>query len=168
MSAELWDIVHDMFDTDDGSLPDIYILNLTSQGVVGMWEYLCEKAPGFAGEPSFWDRAKQESVSIESVVNAAELVVNGEAESFHAVLQGVSLRDAVIPDLGVFVFPDALYLDYRMGPQWNKAELAALFELLHQLRKLDTRALVTLPPECLDDHKKRFAEAFEMYRETAA
>jgi hypothetical protein len=168
MSDEPWNSVHEMFDTDDGSLPDISILNLTPQGVVSMWRFLREKAARSAGEVSFWDRAKQESVPIESVLNAAELVVSGEAESFHVVLQGITLRDTVIPDLGVFVFPDALYLDYRMGPQWSEAEVAALFELLHQLRKLDSKAVVTLPPECLDDQKKRFAQAFEMYRETAA
>ena len=52
---------------------------------------------------------------------------------------------AVIPDLGVFVFLDAIYLDYRMGP----AQLCALFELLNQLKLLDKAAVVTLPEECL-------------------
>ena len=56
---------------------------------------------------------------------------------------------AVIPDLRVFVFPGAIYLDYRMGPDWGPAQLCALFELLNQLKLLDKAAVITLPEECM-------------------
>ncbi len=128
---ELWNNLHDMFDTDDGSLPDIYVRNLSGQGVKDMWAYLCHSAAGLAGDPSFWHIAKGQSIPVDAVPKAAELVVSGEADSFHAVLRGISFGEAVIPDLGVFVFPDAICLDYRMGPEWG---LKALFDLLNQLQ----------------------------------
>jgi hypothetical protein len=168
MNQKLWNSLHDMFETDDGSLPDIYILNLSGSTVIKIWAYLRKSSPYLVGDACFWHRANEESVPVDAVPNAAELVVNGEAESFHVVLHGISSNISTIPDLGVFVFPDAIYLDYRMGREWGVAELDAFFALLHQLKSFDTNAVVTLPPESTVEEKKRFAEAFSEYGKTAA
>ena len=165
---ELWNSLHDLFDTDDGSLPDIYILNLSGQGVIDIWAYLHQSAISLAGDAYLWDIEKRQDVSVDAVPNAAELVVSGKAEGFHAVLRGISFCRVVIPDLGVFVFPDAIHLDYRMGPEWGPPELGALFELLKRLQMLDKEAVVTLPKEYTAEVKRRFAAAFAEYRETAA
>jgi hypothetical protein len=168
MMDELWNNLHYMFDTDDGSLPDIYVLNLSAQSVKEIWAYLRQSAADLASDASFWHIANGQTIRVDAVPNAAELVVSGEAESFHAVLRGISFDGAVIPDLGVFVFPEAIYLDYRMGPEWGPAQLGALFELLNQLQLLDREAVVTLPEECTAEARKRFATAFADYRENAA
>ncbi len=168
MNQKVWESLHDMFETDDGSLPDVYILNLSGLGVSKMWAYLRKLSPNLVGDASFWNRAKEKSVAVDSVANAAELVVNGEAESFHVVLHGISLNGSLIPDLGVFVFPDAIYLDYRMGHEWGARELEAFFALLHQLKSFDKNALVTLPPEYAVEARRRFAKAFSEYGKTTA
>jgi hypothetical protein len=168
MMDELWNNLHDMFDTDDGSLPDIYVLNLSAQGVKDIWAYLCQSATGLASDDSFWHIANGQSIPVDAVPNAAELVVSGEAESFHAVLRGISFDGAVIPDLGVFVFPEAIYLDYRMGAEWGPAQVSALFELLNELQLLDKDAVVSLPEQCTAEARKRFATALADYRENAA
>ena len=168
MMDELWNNLHDMFDTDDGALPDIYVLNLSGQGVKDIWAYLRQSAVGLVGDASFWHIAMGQSIPVDSLPNAAELVVSREAESFHAVLRGISFDGAVIPDLGVFVFPDAIYLDYRMGPEWGPTHLKSLFELLNQLQQLDREAVVTLPEECTPQARKRFATAFADYRKNTA
>ena len=80
--TELWSKLHDLFDTDDGSLPDIYILNLSEQGVKDIWAYLRQSAAGYAGDAFFWHTARQEEVPIDDVPNAAELVISGEAKVF--------------------------------------------------------------------------------------
>jgi hypothetical protein len=159
----LWNSLHDLFDTDDGSLPDIYLLNLSDSGVASIWTHLLRSASGLAGGATFWHRSNEEDVHVDAVSNAAELVVKGEAESFHVLLRGISSGGIVLPDLGVFVFPDAIYLDYRMGPEWGPPELNGLFELLHRLRSFDANALVTLPPEYDPEVQKRFARAFVEY-----
>ena len=151
----------------DGSLSDIYILNLSGSGVVNIWAFLSQAATSLGGS-YFWHKAKQESIPVDSIPNAAELVVAGEAESFHAVLTGISFKETLIPDLGVFVFPDSIYLDYRMGPQWRVAEVRALFELLYRLQNLERNALVTLPQECVAEVRERFTAAFSGYCKTAA
>jgi len=57
----------------------------------------------------------------------------GGAEPFHVLAPGLQFAGVVIPDLGVFVWPDEVTLDYRMGPEWGRRQLLALFELLRQL-----------------------------------
>jgi hypothetical protein len=93
------------------------------------------------------------------VSNAAALVASGEAEAFHVVFGGLHFRDTTIPDLGVFVFPDQLALDYRMGPAWGPKELEALFQLLDELTALDPRATLTLEEGVLPDVVARFQTA---------
>ena len=168
MNQKVWESLRDMFETDDGSLPDVYILNLSGRSVSKIWAYLRESSGTLVGDSSFWNRAKAKSVAVDSVPNAAKLVVNGEAESFHVVLHGISLNGALTPDLGVFVFPDAIYLDYRMGHEWGAQGLDAFFALLHKLKSFDKNALVTLPPESPVEEKRRFAKAFSEYGKTAA
>ena len=62
--------------------------------------------------PSFWSITDDAERLVDSVPNAAALVVSGDAESFHVVLRGIRSGGVTIPDLGVFVFPDQLALDY--------------------------------------------------------
>lgn len=163
----LWDKLHDMFDTDDGSLPEIYLVNLSGDSVANIWTYLVKSASGLNPDASFWHRAKGSDIPIDEVPNAAQLVVQGEAESFHVVVHGISVGGTVIPDLGVFVFPDAIYFDYRMGREWGAEELNSLFALLHQLLSMDQNGIVTLPPEYSADFRQRFASAFAEYRNAA-
>ena len=65
--------------------------------------------------------------------------------------------------LGVFVSSDAIYLDYRMGPEWGAAEVNSLFELLRHLQTMAQNEVVTLPPGETADFRQRFAKAFAEY-----
>lgn len=167
MMHELWDNLHDMFDTDDGSLPEIHLLNLSGESVANIWTYLMKSASGINEHASFWHNAKGEDIRVEDVPNAAELVWRGEADSFHVVLYGISMNGTVIPDLGVFVSSDAIYIDYRMGADWGAAEVNSLFALLHHLQTMDQNAVVTLPLGETADFRQRFANAFAEYDKSA-
>ena len=160
---KLWDNLHDMFDTDDGSLPEIHLANLSGASIVNIWTYLRSSAYGVNAGASFWHEAKGEDIGIDDVPNAAEFVRRGEVDSFHVVLRGISIGGTTIPDLGVFVSPDAIYLDYRMGPEWRAAEVNSLFALLHHLQTMDQNAVITLPPRETADFRQRFAKAFAEY-----
>ena len=100
---------------------------------------------------------------LDSVANAAHLVVSGKAAPFHFLVQGLSFQDTTIPDLGVFVFPERIVLDYRMGSAWGPAELMALFELLKEIRQLDPNAKITLAEEILPTIRERFDTAWRNY-----
>jgi hypothetical protein len=91
---DLWNLVHHLFDTDDGSLPDILVCTTSPSGVAEMWAYLRRSAAGHAGDaPWFWHVVEQRNVPVDEVPNAAQMVVTGEAEDFHAVLRlGIQRR----------------------------------------------------------------------------
>ena len=144
MTEWLWDNLRDLFDTDDGSLPEVRVDYSNSEATVAGYALLRGRAAHVVSErPDFWSNLQSANLPIDSVPNAASLVVSGEAESFHVLLGGVQSRGITIPDLGVFVFPDQLALDYRMGPAWGPIELGAFFALLGELAALDPKVSVS-------------------------
>ena len=164
----LWPELHGAFDTDDGSLPEIDITNVSLEGIASMWMYLRTAASAYIGDAWFWHNRTEQATPLDSVSNAARLVVTGEAEPFHSVLHGITYFGAVIPDLGVFVFQDAISLDYRMGTDWNAAKLTALFELLYQLQRIDPNAQISLSKSYFNSAwQTRFAVAFASYARRA-
>ena len=106
--GELWDQLHDLFDTDDGSLPDIEINNLGGKEVTDVYAYLRSHSELTSDEQYFWSITENKDVPVKSVANAAQLVIRGEAEVFHVVVKGLFFGGAIIPDLGIFVFKDAI------------------------------------------------------------
>jgi hypothetical protein len=95
--------------------------------------------------------------------DAARRVVSESAESFHFLLQSVQRGGAVIPDLGVFVSADLVILDYRMGGSWGSPQLAALFDLLHELQRLAPEAKIKLEDHILPEYHRRFDRLLSEY-----
>ena len=60
MMHELWDNLHDMFDTNDGSLPEIHLVNLSGDGLANIWTFLIKSASRINEDASFWHKAKGE------------------------------------------------------------------------------------------------------------
>jgi hypothetical protein len=160
---DLWHEFQSLFDTNDGSLPEIDIENVSPVGVGDMWTYLRAAATAYAGDAWFWDKRSERETLLDSIPNPAQLVVSGEAEPFHTVLQGITYFGGVIPDLGVFFFQDAIVLDYRMGHSWNALNLTALFELLYQLQRIDSHAHISLANVFSPGWRARFSAAFDAY-----
>lgn len=92
--------------------------------------------------------------------NPAALVLSGGAHRFHVVWVGIASSGVTLPDLGVFVFPDRLVLDYRMGPSWGPGEVAAFFRLLTELAGLGTGAVLSLQDGARTDLESRFQDAW--------
>lgn len=160
----LWEELHDLFDTDDGSLPEIRVNYVATTATVVAYERLRRHAGRVVTEePYFWSKVDRSERELDSVPNAAALVVAGEAEPFHVVFGGIQAQGTTIPDLGVFVFPDQLALDYRMGPAWGSKELVALFELLAQLTALDSKATVSLEEGVVPEVVARFQKAWQRW-----
>lgn len=98
--------------------------------------------------------------SAEDAANAAILVCNEEADSIHVVLGGLESAGTSIPDLGVFVHPEGLVLDYRMGSAWGPQQVAALFALLFTIAEME--------PDLAVHHQysdEAFAIAWKQYRD---
>lgn len=157
----LWNELRDFFDADDGTLPEVRVDFRDSAATVSGYALLRRRAARVVSEKAyFWSKTHDEARPLDSVSNAAALVVSGEAEAFHVVFCGIQSGGVAIPDLGVFVFPDQLTLDYRMGLAWGPIQLAAFFRLLGELASLDPDASISLEEGVLPDMAARFQNAW--------
>ncbi|RJS92033.1 hypothetical protein [Salinisphaera sp. Q1T1-3] len=160
----LWNELRNLFDTDDGSLPEIRVDYRDSAATVAGYALLRGRAAGVVSDKAyFWSKTHDAEVSLDFVSNAAALVASGEAEAFHVVLGGIQSRGIAVPDLGVFVFPGQLALDYRIGPAWGSNELEAFFSLLGELVSLDPAATLSLEKGVLPDVVARFQNAWRRW-----
>ena len=164
-ASAIWAELHDLFDTDDGSLPEFRVCYSNVDATIVGYALLRTRAARVVSRDAhFWSAVHGEDRPVDSVPNAAALVVAGDAEPFHVVLGGIRGHASEIPDLGVFVFPDQLALDYRMGPAWGPAELEALFELLAELTRLDPAATLDLEEETRTEIRARFLRVWQRWQ----
>jgi hypothetical protein len=161
----LWTEVTACFETDDGSLPGIEVAKLSSAGVSAIYAMLRRRSQLSGEPPEFWSRVKESSVLVDSVPDAAGLVAAGEAEAFHHCIEGLVAGGVVLPVLGVFVWPNIVELDYRMGKEWGPVQVAGLFELLRDCCTLDPAAIVVPAEFEGPPYPDRFLRAWSSYRE---
>jgi hypothetical protein len=69
------------------------------------------------------------------------------------MLAGIERGSVTLPDIGVFVFPDQIALDYRMGDEWGPAQLRAFFRLLYDVGQFDTQSSVGLRARASRDQR---------------
>ena len=111
----------------------------------------------------FWHTGLERDERVADYPDAARLVVRGLADPFHVLAPGLKFAGAVVPDLGVFVLPDEVKLDYRKGPEWGPPQFLALFELLRQLVAV-TGGRVSLGRHVLPHVDALFVREWEAYR----
>jgi hypothetical protein len=157
MEDWLWTELHDHFDTDDGSLPEVRVEFADKRAVFTAFAELRARGQDVThGGSTFWSVTDSKDCPLDSVPNAAALVVSGEAEPFHFVLRDIDMSGVRLPDLGVWVCDDQIAIDYRMGTGWRSTTVRALFELLLAIAQLDPETSVRLDPKVLPDVAERF------------
>jgi hypothetical protein len=130
--VDAWGRLQWLFDTDDGALYDVRLAGLDEAGVSAAFEFIRARS-AVTPDALFWHAGLEQEQRVADYPDAARLVTRGVAEPFHVLALGLAFAGAVLPDLGVFVWPDEVTLDYQAGPKWGPPQLAALFELLRQL-----------------------------------
>lgn len=163
MKELLWKELHYLFDTDDGSLPEIRITRLSPDGVAAIFSYITRTGRCTEGTSEFWSLEEQQTKPIDSVPNAAVLVTKNLATPFHFVCRGLNCNGVTVPDIGVFVFQEEIALDYRMGEEWDAAKLEAFFGILKELQTLDAGARVCLEDGTLPSAQQHFETAWFKY-----
>jgi hypothetical protein len=132
---KVWKRLHSLFDTDDGALYDIRLTGLDASGVAAVFNFLRSRAR-MSPDAIFWSRGLERDEQVGAYPNPAQLVAGEQADEFHVVAKGLSFGGVTVPDLGVFVRPRQVTLDYRCGAEWGEPQVLALLELLRQLAAL--------------------------------
>ncbi len=79
----------------------------------------------------------------------------------HHMLGPITWNGVQLPELGIFVADDQLAIDYRMGPEWNPANVHALLTLFAALQDLDPAATVTLEDYAAPSAETRFQQIWK-------
>jgi hypothetical protein len=168
--ARLWFELADLFEEDDGSLPEIRLIDLTPGGVERIFAELSRRAEPLDPAQTVWHEERAQQVPLGELSDVGALAAKGRIAPSHFLLSGIRSGGVRLPDLGAFVFPDEVALDYRMGKDWNADVLAAFVELLAELQLLEPGARlvaaceVELQPE---GTQKRFQQAVATYLSAA-
>lgn len=163
---DAWKKLRFLFETDDGSLPDIRIAGLSPDGVVSVFDLIRTRAT-LNSDAAFWHRVLDRAELLGAHRDPAGMVVSGEAGPFRVLASKISVGETILPDLGVFVFSDEVILDYRMGPEWDETKLGALFELLRSLTDAAPEARVKLDEHVLPEVERLFLDEWAAYCQDA-
>jgi hypothetical protein len=164
LSENLWESVGVCFDTDDGSLPGIEVAHLSSAGVAAVYAMLRRRSHLVGDPPVFWSRVEEACIAVDAVPNAAALVASCDADAFHHCISGIVAASVELPIIGVFVWPNAVELDYRMGSEWSAVRVAGFFELLRDCCACDPTAVIVPAEFEGPPYPDRFAEAWSRYQ----
>lgn len=150
MSAEgsLWGELGELFDTDDGSLPEVVFDAPPRSALQPLFTFLMQRGRVNADRGgTLWDPAVEADIPITDVPDAGERVADGRVPSFHVVFNDIEVDGVTLPPLGAFFCEDEVALDYRMGDEWNPSVLAAFARLLGEMRELARGARLTARPD---------------------
>jgi hypothetical protein len=73
----------------------------------------------------------------------------------------------LLPTLGVIVFPEAVELSYRMGPEWGSPEVFGFFNLLRDCVNIDQTAVVVPADREGPPDPRRFSEVWNRAMQAA-
>lgn len=163
---QLWRELADLFAEDDGSLPEIRLLEVSPDGAAKILDELRNGAEPLEANQTVWLDEREQELPLRDVPDAGALAATGRISTLHVVLRGIRSRGTRLPDLGVSIWPGEVALDYRMGGEWNADVLAAFVELLGELRKLDPGARLAAAGELdlmPEPAQQRFQRAIDRY-----
>jgi len=163
---EFWSQLHDLFDTDDGSLPDIFVANLSNDQVRTIYQWVRSQCDIYcdSGDPTLWDRVQECDVSIKTLDDPAQLVISGRAEPFRHGLAQLSISGIDLPPLTVAVYPNQVEFDYRMGSEWGPSQLAALFDFLWAIQQMAPDATISHVDEGGSSPSPSFTNAWHDFK----
>jgi hypothetical protein len=80
-NTEIWHKIGHLFKADDGSLPDIFVVNLTDEQIVTVYTWVVSEA-GIYGEPTLWSIKEERDILIKEIDNPAQKFIENEVEIF--------------------------------------------------------------------------------------
>ncbi len=143
-----WSDVKHLFVNDDGSLPDIFIQNLSRQEMIKVYAWVRTLAEVY-NDPYVWSVAESKELKVHELSrNPVELFLEGSIEGFRHGLVEFEYAGTTVPQLSIAVFEEsALEFDYRMGKNWGPEQAVALFRFLARIQLMAPNCRITRADE---------------------
>jgi hypothetical protein len=166
--TNLWSAVHNFFEQNDGSLPEILLVGVSPEQAQAIFDALLQHAHPLRDDQTVWVDETVGDVPIRDLADAPLLAAQRQLAGWlHVVLTGVRTGGTDLPDLGVGIANDHVSLDYRPGPGWTADSLAAFVDLLRGLQQLAPKSQLVLADDgshpLPDDAQRQFRQAIETY-----
>ena len=159
-ATDIWLKVRHLFETDDGSLPDIFIENLTDRQVVQIYNKVMEQSE-IEGDPTLWSLEEEKDVPIKSVENPSQKFIEKKVDSFRHVINHLYINDIKIPTLSICVETRGVSFE------WEEKQVSALFDLLSSIKEMAPNAKIFQANEGgYDQPSDIFATIFREYHES--
>jgi hypothetical protein len=162
-TADFWHHWHTEFEQNDGSLPELRLVDVPPDALSPIWRLLTGRAAAIA-PTTLWREDLAQEVELEGGMDAGDFVSSGKVPFFHTVLRKVRSAGLELPELGVFCAPGEIALDYQPGPDWNQRAFLAFLALLSELLDLAPGSRVTTEPAVVDEYREGFERAFAAFR----
>lgn len=126
---DIWGAVKEYFEEDDGSLPDIFIVNLTHKEEEDIFNWILSITEPFDNSEIYSIR-EDKNFPLKYYKNPVSAVITGEVYPFRLGLNKFIIKNVTIPQLTILISINEIEFDYRMGKQWGPEQVEALFEFL--------------------------------------
>jgi len=158
-----WSQLRHLFIEDDGSLPDVFVDNITASDIKKIVEWVesrCDCEPFLV-----WDLQSQTNQHLTSPSQAVELFQSGKIESFRFPASDIAIGDHSLPTLGFGIYSDkCLEFDYRMGTEWTDSKIQAFFKFMTAIITLSPSAQIGRCEEgCYPNFSPEFAAALASF-----
>ena len=104
---ELWNYVHHLFETDDGSLPDIFIENITDEEKEKIFNWVMSITQPY-GDANVWSIKEGKDIPLKEIENPAKQYSQGIIESFRTGLEEFKVNGVIIPALTICIGSDGI------------------------------------------------------------
>jgi hypothetical protein len=121
------------FEPDDGFLPEVSVEGYKPEEIVGIFNHLVSLSSPSSLESELWHSPTESKVKLNQFLCAAEVMLKGEAESFHMLLKELKFEGVTLPDLGAFIFKDEITIDYRRGSEWTDQVIRTFLALISKV-----------------------------------
>ena len=158
-----WQLSKSNFTDDDGSLPSVDFSELSADGLRSIVTYFLSSGVIETSDATIYDNISERDLNLSEVADPVGLVISGRVSTFHCCFARIRWGNVELPTLGLFVFPDGVDIDYRMGDEWSPDCVDAFYRLISHFISLAPEAVVESGVSPSLPFPEQFDEALDHY-----
>ena len=138
----MWTKLRHLFEHDDGSLPDIYISNISESEMKLIYAYILSISKVPVG-PTLWSLTENRDIKISDISDPLQYFLDDKCSPFRHGLDNLNIENVFLPYLTISVDgKDEISFDYRMGKEWSELEFNALIQMLCKIKNISLKSRI--------------------------
>ncbi len=138
----------EVFGLDEGMRPSIYFDRLSSDEVIGIYNYVKNHSKEVESECTVWSNKLEKDLPINSFENPAYLVTVGEICQFCHPIIDFTNNNIFVNNVSIYVFPDSLEIFYDVRDINSKGEINSILILIKEIAAMCSNCTPFFGGEC--------------------